>query len=90
MNGNVLKDLADSKSAVESVKRLRPSSLFICILILAVPFIIRFLFENVTGYDYMVWIWFSLAGISTAIAIIAYSVDMAAFTKRNNYEKLEN
>lgn len=87
MDGKTFKELVNSKSAVESVKRLRPSSLFIVILVISISLIIRYLFNDVNGYDYMVWIWFVFAIIATAIAIYSYSIDMAAFSKRNSYEK---
>lgn len=87
MSRNTFKDLADSKSVVESVRHLRPSSLFIVLLVVAVSLSIKFLFNDVAGYDYMVWIWFIMTIVAMGVATYSYSIDMAAFAKRNNYEK---
>lgn len=90
MNTDKLTGLANSDSAVESVKRLRPSSLFLILLVISVPILLYLFFREVKGYDLMVWMWFISTIITTGVAIYSYSIDMAAFAKRNNYEKAES
>lgn len=86
MSKEIIKDLANSDGAVASVQHLRPSSLFSLLLVVAVPLLLRLLFSDVTGYNTMVWIWFIASIFISGVGIYAYWVDMAAFTKKHNYE----
>lgn len=78
----------NSKATKEIVKKLRPSSIVLLINIFGLPFIIKNLFSDVGGYSAMVWIWYIIAIITSCVAIWAYTVDIAAFTKSDIYKKL--
>ncbi|WP_423189409.1 hypothetical protein ACO1PF_00410 [Alkalibacterium sp. f15] len=84
-----VKDVLDSKSAVEAVKSLKPSSVFLALMVFIPPFLIRFLFNDVSGYEIMVWIWFACSIMSFVIGSIAYYKDVNSEYKKRMLTSVE-
>ena len=88
MKDKTIDSIANSPSALELVKKLRPSALFLIVFIFGLGTSIRYFFSDVTGYAVMVWIWFIISILASVISIWAYKEDMAEFIKSDKYNEL--